>query len=298
MEKLKYHGWNCYRLENQYYELFVTADAGPRIIHFSFKGEKNIFKVFDSEIGEIISDGWHLMGGHRLWHAPEAIPRSYIPDNDSPEVQVVGKAIRFTGRIEKETGFQKEIEILLEEDGDEVIVTHRLTNHNLWSIRTAAWALSVMAEGGTDILPLPPRGKHEDQNLYPCNVLTMWPYTDLSDERYSLGKEYILFTNTPGKGEGQKIGLSVPAGWIACAVNNSLFVKRFSYDPYAEYPDHGCNAEVFTNADILELETLGPIESIKPGEFIEHVEKWQLFSDVKAPQNDEDVVNMILPLLK
>lgn len=298
MEKVQYHGWNCYRLENKYYELFVTADAGPRIVHFSFKGESNIFKIFDAEVGEIIIDDWHVYGGHRLWHAPEAIPRSYIPDNLPPVVEDKGDSVRFTQEVEKETGIQKEIEVRLEDDSKEVVVAHRLRNLGLWDVRTGVWALSIMGDGGTNILPLPERGRHEDQDINPCNVMTMWPFTDLTDDRWYLGKKYFMLTNTPGKGEGQKIALSVPNGWIASAVNNTLFVKRFSFDPDAEYPDRGCNTAVFTNPAILELETMGPLENIKPGDCIEHVERWQLFKEVRCPKNDNEVDEYILPLIQ
>jgi hypothetical protein len=296
MEKVLYHGWNCYRLENKLYEIFVTADAGPRIVHFSFKGEKNIFKILDAEVGEVVIDGWHLYGGHRLWHSPEAIPRSYIPDNTPPTVEVIGDTVRFIQDVEEKTGMQKEIDILMG-GSDEVTITHRIRNHNLWSVRTGVWALTIMAEGGRNILPLPARGRHEDHAIDPCNTMTMWPFTDLSDERWYLGKKNIMLTHTPGKGEGQKIGLSAPDGWIACAANNNLFVKRFTYDPNAEYPDLGNNVAVFTNPLILELETLGPLEDIKPGGFAEHVERWQLFKNVKAPSNDDDITKYVLPLI-
>jgi len=296
MEKKNYHGWNCYRLENDRYELYVTADMGPRIVHFSFKGEENIFKTFDPDTGELIINDWHLCGGHRLWHAPEAIPRSYIPDNDPPKVKEMGEFIRFTAEIEKETGIQKEIDIHMG-NSEEILITHRLRNHNLWDVKTAVWALSVMGEGGRSILPLPPRGRHEDQDIDPCNIVTMWPFTDFSDERWYLGKKNFMLSQTPGKGEGQKIGISVPDGWVACAVNNNLFVKKFTYDSSAEYPDRGCNAAVFTNQAILELETMGPMVNIKPGESIDHTERWQLHKGVDAPKNDDDITKNILPLI-
>lgn len=296
MERINYRGWSCYRLENDQYELYVTADMGPRIVHFSFKGEENIFKTFDPDSGEIIINDWHLCGGHRLWHSPEAIPRSYIPDNNPPKVEVKKGFVRFTAETEKETGIQKEIDICMDDPG-EVAITHRLRNHNLWDVRAAVWALSVMGEGGRDILPLPPRGRHEDQNIDPCNVVTMWPFTDFSDERWYLGKKYFMLTHTPGKGEGQKIAMLVPNGWIACAVNNNLFVKKFTYDSTAEYPDRGCNTAVFTNAAILELETMGPLVSIKPGECINHTERWQLHKGVDLPKNDDDIEKNILDLI-
>jgi len=297
MKKVNYHGWNCYHLENGVYELFVTADAGPRIVHFGLKGEENVFKVFDEEVGEIVINDWHVYGGHRLWHAPEAIPRSYIPDNSPPSVKQTGKIVTFTQDTEAETGLQKEIEIDLEPDSDQIVITHRLINHNMWDIRTAVWALSMMGAGGQNILPLPPRGRHEDNDIDPCNTITMWPFTDFTDDRWYLGKKYFMLRNTPGKGEGQKIGLSVPAEWSACAVNGDLFIKRFFYDPMAEYPDRGCNVEVFTNPVILELETLGPLKNISPGEAIEHQEVWQIVQDVPCPTNDQEIDEFVLPHL-
>lgn len=297
MEKINYHGWNCYRLVNDRYEIYITADLGPRIVHFSFKGEKNVFKTFDPDSGEFILNDWHLCGGHRLWHSPEAIPRSYLPDNNPPTTKENDGTYMFSAEVEKESGIQKEIDINLT-DSDEVVITHRLRNHNLWDIKTGVWALSVMGEGGRNILPLPPRGRHEDHSIDPCNVVTMWPFTDFSDNRWYLGKKYFMLTQTPGKGEGQKIAIQVSDGWIACAINNNLFVKKFSYDPKAEYPDKGCNTAVFTNAAILELETMGPIVNIPPGGYVEHVERWLLFKGVESPKNDEDIDKSIIPLVK
>ncbi len=60
----------------------------------------------------------------------------------------------------------------------------------------------------------------------------------------------------------------------------------------------GSNFETFTNESMLEVETLGPLTRVEPGECVEHIETWQLFGDVPSPQNDADVEAHILPLLK
>ena len=296
MEKINCQGWNCYRLENDTYELYVTADRGPRILHFSFKGEENMFKIFDPDSKEFTLGDWHICGGHRLWHSPEAIPRSYIPDNSPPKVEEIGEIFRFTAKTEDETGIQKELDIRLG-NAQEVSITHRLKNHHLWPIKTAAWAITVMSDGGRNILPLPPRARHEDQVTDPCNVVTMWPFTDLSDPRWYLGKKYFMLSHTPGKDAGQKLALLVPGGWVASAVNNNLFVKKFVYEPKAEYPDMGCNTAVFTNPAMLELETMGPLVNIEPGGFVEHEERWRIHKGVIAPGNDDDIEKYIVPLV-
>ncbi len=60
----------------------------------------------------------------------------------------------------------------------------------------------------------------------------------------------------------------------------------------------GSTAEVFTNADILELETLGPLTKLEPGAVVEHVEDWFLFRDTPEPRNDDDVVQHVLPKVR
>jgi hypothetical protein len=61
----------------------------------------------------------------------------------------------------------------------------------------------------------------------------------------------------------------------------------------------GCSYETFTNQDFLELETLGPLTSLKPGQTVEHVERWSLHKGVKLSSfNEEELDRALLPLLK
>ena len=87
IETIPYAGWdNCYRLANGLVELVVTGEVGPRIIRFGFLDQENEFKEFEGEVGLTGGEAWRSYGGHRLWHAPEAMPRSYVPDNSPVEV--------------------------------------------------------------------------------------------------------------------------------------------------------------------------------------------------------------------
>ena len=43
------------------------------------------------------------------------------------------------------------------------------------------------------------------------------------------------------------------------------------------YPDFGCSFETFTNNDFLEIETLGPLTKVLPGQTVEQVEHWGLY---------------------
>ena len=115
----------------------VTTDIGPRIIHFSFPGDENVFAEFPDQLGQTGGDDWRIYGGHRLWAAPESVPRTYHPDNNPVKIHDFGNFVRLTAPIEPKTGIQKEIDISLSPNNTKVKVVHRICNHNLWTIELA-----------------------------------------------------------------------------------------------------------------------------------------------------------------
>ncbi|MBG0783753.1 MAG: hypothetical protein H0S79_01490 [Anaerolineaceae bacterium] len=297
MEKISYGGWdNCYRLANDQVELVVTADVGPRIIRFGFIGRENMFGEIEGQVGKTKADNWMIFGGHRLWHSPEAA-RTYYPDLEPVLVQEIENGMMVTQKPEPTTGIQKQMEITMKPDKPEVKVKHTLINHNVWPIEAAPWGLSVMDLNGTAIVPFPPRGKHPE-SMTPTSVLSIWPYTDLSDPRWGLGFRFVLLKQDPENTVPQKIGIFNSEGWAAYANHNALFVKQTPLQYDGIYPDLGVNFELFTNEMILEVESLGPLELIPPKGKVDHFEYWTLYDNVPQPKNDEDVEKFILPLLK
>ena len=295
MEKIHYGGWdNCYRLTNDQIDLVVTGDVGPRIIRFGFVNQQNMFKEYEEQLGKTESKEWLIFGGHRLWHAPEAQPRTYYCDMEPVLVQEIENGLVVTQKPEPTTGFQKQIEIKLLPNKPEVQLTHKLINHNLWAIEAAPWALTVMAPGGVAILPLPERGPHPEFML-PTSVLSIWPYTDLSDSRWILGERYLLLKQDPSISAPQKIGIFASDGWGAYANLNNVFIKQIPIHFEGQYPDLGVNFETFTNDEMLELESLGPIASIPPKGYIEHQEHWSLLENIQTPKSEADVIKNILP---
>jgi hypothetical protein len=141
-----------------------------------------------------------------------------------------------------------------------------------------------------------------DKDHYlPAGPLTLWSFTDLADPRWRFGTEYIQLvqqTNPTCRYQEQMTGIFNPAGWGAYFRNNSLFLKQAPVIPGATYPDYGCNFEVFTNREFLELETVGPKTLLSPTEHATHAETWQLFRDVPEGEDDEWIRSVLLPLVK
>jgi hypothetical protein len=144
-----------------------------------------------------------------------------------------------------------------------------VTNVGDQAIEQAPWALSVMAGGGTALVPQP----EMYADLLPNRQLILWPYTDMADSRVHWGNEIITVAQRAGT-EPFKFGMNQTKKWAAYYNDGVLFQKSFDYREDAVYPDYGCSFELYTNEDFLELESLGPLVMIEPGETIAHEESW------------------------
>jgi hypothetical protein len=289
---------NCLRLANDEVEVVVTTDVGPRIIRYAFVGGgQNLLAVMPVTLDERSRNEWQPWGGHRLWLAPEAKPWSYAPDNSPIQHERQDdRTIRLRRGVETETGIEKEIVVALDAKGSGVTITHRLTNRNAKAVDLAPWALTIMASGGTVILPQEPYRSHDDE-LLPVRPLALWGYTDLSDPRWQIGPKYIRLSTDSTLKAPQKIGVGNRQGWAAYARRGQLFVKRIAPRDGATYPDFGSNFEAYTSSDFIELESLGPLTSLAPGATVEHVERWYLFKDVHVGDDEASVEKALAPVL-
>ncbi len=297
MEKVAYAGWpNCIKLSNGQIELIATTDVGPRIIHLGFVGGQNLFHEYKETLGKTGDKEWNNYGGHRLWHAPEAMPRTYWPDNDPVETAWDGKTLKLVPGLEVANGIQKEIEVTLDPKQNMVKLVHRLINVNPWDIELAVWCLSVMAQNGRGIFPQEEFRRHEDY-LLPARPMVLWHYTQMADPRWTWGNKYIQLKQDPNAKTKQKVGILNKQGWAAYYLKGDLFIKKFDISPEAKYPDYGCNTETYTDWNMLEVESLGPLAKLAAnGGKAEHTEIWSL-TKVDLGEDEADIDAKVLPLV-
>jgi hypothetical protein len=271
-----FQGWSKnLRLSNGTAELIVTLEVGPRILSYTKNGGFNPLKIYDDQVGTSGESVWRNRGGHRLWLAPETREITYCPDNAPVAWEQLGPlAVRLTPPPESATGFQKQLDVTLAPTGTAVTIVHRVTRLGATPAELALWALTVMTPGGVALLPQPPLGEHP-RDLLPNRKLVVWPYTDLGDPRWRFGPRFLRLRQDTARG-ATKIGLADSLGWCAYAVDGVVFVKRYDWNPAAAYPDGGCNFETFSNAKMLEVESLGPLVRLAPGACLEHTERWEL----------------------
>ncbi len=275
-----FHGEPTRILENDFVRLEYLANSA-RIVRFALKGRDNLFADLGLTPIKTPYGDFYFRGGHRLWHSPEAMPRTYIPDNEGAAVAETSNGVRIEMPAEPWTNIAKAIDIQLNPERPQVILRHELRNDGAWAVRFSPWALTMFRLGGVAIFPQPQRNADEE-GLLPNRQLSLWPYTQIGDARPTLRDDFVLVHARPGL-PPLKFGYFNPDGWMAYWLGGVLFVKRFDAQPDMQYPDHGCNAESYCNDRFIELESLGPLQSVSAGQTITHTEIWEVFEDLEVP---------------
>lgn len=299
MAKLTYLGLpNCYRLGNDTVEVVVTTDVGPRVVRYARHGAENVLGEVPGVVLTTALGDWRPVGGHRLWAAPEAMPRSYAPDNAPLEYTTDGeRAIHLIAPVEAQVGIQKEMIVTLDAAGGGVTVEQRITNRNLWAVELALWGITILRGGGEVIIPQEPF-RTWSQELLPARPLVLWHYTDMADARFTFGSKYLRLRTDASAESPQKIGVLCKRGWAAYRLADQLYVKQFDYEAGATYPDYGCNVETYTAGNYVELESLSPLRRLAPGATATHTEHWQLFANVDTGQTEDGLHQAIAPLIE
>jgi hypothetical protein len=289
-----YYGLPARTLANAYIRADYLAEAGPRLVRLVALRSRQP----ENLLAETPDLGWptpyghyYLRGGHRLWHAPEGQPRSSIPDSGGLQVEDLGGGVRLIGPTEAPTGIAKSMEIRLCPDRAALTLVHSLRNDNLWPLELAPWAITQLKLGGVVVLPQPPLPVDAGDRL-PNRHLALWPYASVRDPRLELYDDLWL---VHGRGQRPpcKIGGENRLGWVAYVLGDAALVRRFRPQLHLPHPDRGCNMEVYLDDAQLELEVLGPLCRLEPGETVRHVERWEIHTGLSVEPTLDGVRQMV-----
>lgn len=267
-EAARWHEWDAVRCVAGDAEMIVGVSAGPRILSLRWRGGPNLLHRDETDFGV---GNWRIFGGHRLSVAPEG-EGSYPPDNAPCLVRCEGKwlqvesprgadLLRRTLAIAPATG----------EDGFEV--KHILENAGpqVWS--GAVWAITCVSAEGCIVSPCEPAGSR----------LKFWNQPGNSGFRSQWEQRRDHIVTTPQSLRG-KAGWHSSAGWLAqLRPDATLVIDAPEVCTSAQCVDGGCNVEVFTCPNFLEMETLGPRVTLAAGERATHLQRWRLLPGGFAP---------------
>jgi hypothetical protein len=283
-----FHGYPTAVLENPHLRLEYLTTAGPRIISLSLDGSPNILADVHDMVSDMPAGKFHFLGGHRLWTSPEVPEITYIPDDDGARAELIPGGVLLTC---ERGSVHKAIRLELDAQQPRVKLLHTITNVGAGILNAAPWALTMFRQGGTAILPQPV-GNADPLGLLPNRLLVIWPYTRLNDPRLSLRDDFILL-RAGSSLPPVKLGFTSQAGWMAYWLEGVLFCKTFDLHLGAPYPDGGCNAETYCGNRFIELETLGPLAALAPGQEFHLTETWDLYPSLDVPFIPEEIRKLL-----
>ena len=269
-------------------ELLVTLDVGPRVIHCSLAGGENLFWVNKNHIMEVpgLDEAFHKgatyapMGGHRLWSSPEHPLHSYFPDTDPVAVEALPNGVTLTPPPRPITGEQHRMQVTIDENS-EITVTCSITNAGSGDLTLAPWCVTQMASGGVEIIPHSKR----ETGLLPDRRLSVWPYTDMGDPRLCWGDDYVTLAPDCAVSRALKIGMHNRDAWALYLTGHTAFLKRFDVADDGVYPDGGVSYETYCNEHFMEMESLGQLVTLAPGQTASHTERWTLTKCARKPDH-------------
>lgn len=248
----------------------TTRDFGPRITGAWRAGLPNMFARLppSNRIELANSDPFVFRGGHRVWAAPETPSVTYA--NDDHHCIIANAEALAIQAPPDAAGITKEL--VVQADGDELIVDQKLTNAGGRPITVAVWGITQFRLGGVAILPLGPPSN--DDLLQADRSLVLWPYTRLDDPRIGVTPDAVLLDAISGP--RLKLGVGPAPGALGYFSDGALFRKSINSTRALAYPDRGAVGQVFVNDIFCELESVDSLASIEPGESTSSREIWSL----------------------
>ncbi len=296
IRSLTYGGWTgAQRLQNP----TVTLTAVPeiaRIMQFSLTGSPNLIWQNPALEGQLADPqqtqqgSWRNFGGAKLWVAPQSAWNSTLgnwpPDYeiDSAPCNVFVKdphTLILEGQPSPTKGVQYRREIGLVYQGADLIYT--LTNVSDYPISWGIWMVFQAIPGGTVFLP----ATHDTQ-FWLDPQFSGLEATRPEDLSYQKQDQVYVLDHAQSIHKTKLFSIS-DQGWLAYWVADQVFFLLYDPDSAALYPKGEGSTEVFTDADYVELEHIGPLVHLDPDQSTSLQESWRILPAPDLPDLQQQI---------
>lgn len=278
-----HRGWHdAIVLRNPAVEAIVVPSVG-RLMQFRFVGERDgPFWENERLAGRPMpADPWKVahgsFGGDKTWPAPQSLWNWPPPDvfDAAPLTARVNadRSVTLTSDVSPRFDLRTVRRITL--DPVEPVLRIETTYEKISGppVTLAVWVISQLRDPVAVFLPVPPA------SLFPEGFAGPWsgPANFLRRE----GDWLRLTRNPAGSHKTGNDGSD-----LVWAGERHLLRISLPRVPGAAYPDHGCSVEVYTNTDpfpYVELETLGPLTTLRPGDRVSATNTYRLARRTAAP---------------
>ena len=282
--QIDYSGYaGCLALENGETRVVLGHHAGGRVLEYALAGQNALY--LDPEHA-----GWTYTAGETPIHitagrsdiGPEhVIPRHPTLWMGPWTAEAIGpRHARLTSQDDEPTGARLIRDFVLAKNGTHLAFTQTQTNVSEGVTEWCHWSRTFALHGGIGIVPLSRRPMSRFPRGYvmygPGQGIGFRP-EDPNIVRERVGDDdYLIIRSVP---QSPKLGFDSYAGRFAYLLPTGVaFVKRFPCYPGRVYNEVAAitSCIYYPREKFVELEPIGPRETLQPGESASFTEDWFL----------------------
>lgn len=277
IQTISFQGLDAIELNTGKMRLVAVTPFGPRIAFLGKPGGANMLLW---EPGERKRGDWDLRGGHRVWvttPGADECEDTYATDNEPCEFQIGEDGFVVIGaenQVNKtRRGFRVSVinDTMIEVDNFVVNTGNMLYSGGIWAL-----TCTLPTQGAEYAVPVGDGSSWDHFNMVFFREWAGHGQGGFNDPQITVENDIVRIRP---EGQENKRMIQSHAGIIAMSdpVNNATFAKHVCHDPAASYPLN-TNIAFYIGPDnfMVEMETMGPEETLKPGAELHHLETWVL----------------------
>lgn len=283
-----WHGYQkAIELTNDHVRVVLCPEVGGRVLEYSLDGVNALYVSEDEKSWKPGNQPPSSAG--RFDIGPElVIPERPILWSGEWTGKIIGpRKARLESQPDPAVGVRLVREFELDAEGTHLSCAQTIINVSSETKEWCHWSRTFAVGKGICWIPIsePSRFPNHYVMYEEGSLINMRP----EDPNIRIRDGFLEILAAPRK---PKLGFDSSAGRIAyLAPNNLLFVKRFKTDRDRVFNEAaGLTISVwYPQGDMIELEPIGPRESLKPGESATYIEDWTLTQTNLWPKSNTPV---------
>ncbi len=280
---------DCPVIENDTTRVVFCSQIGGRIMEYSLLGKNALF-VSKFDLGSNESDvAWKSdPSAGRFDIGPEAM----VPKRDELfrgkwNAEATGpRSLRLTSQKSESTGVQLVRDFELDDRGSRLRCTQRIKNICNHEVQYCHWSRTLAAGAGIVLMPLEGHARFPKRYVrYENGGILIRP----EDPGIRIRDGFLEIIGPPTT---PKLGMDSLAGWVAHQQPSGLlFIKQYPTYPdrlYNEVAGITLSTWAPSSGETVEIEPIGPAETIAPGGESSFTETWWLF-DSEYPREGQSI---------
>ncbi|RXP62726.1 hypothetical protein EC396_03135 [Lutibacter sp. HS1-25] len=295
IKKVNAFGYNnCIELSNPIVKVILDPNVGGRILSYELNGKNILFEnpLLNGITWEPGMDKFEVSGG-RFDIGPAQTTPNRNSFHNKWNGEITGKnSARLTSQIDTLLEVQLIRDFILAEDSSHLKCIQHIKNTSKTIQTYAHWSRTFAKGGGICLVPLNPNSRLPKGYAMYQHQTTFIDFNPKEEENLRVRDGILEMLGTPSQ---PKFVMDSNQGWLAYnSTDDLLFIKKFEADKNVNYGDVLSNQVSiwYYKNEKCEIEPIGPIETILPGEIVSFTEDWWLLKNAYPKDKKLDLNNI------